>query len=97
MGEQPGVDWGPCPDCSVAEGEPHQEGCDVARCKDCGRQELGCDHHAPMTIWRGHWPGDAEVGVGLAKDLNELQLKGLRGELVWDQVKECWRRPVVTP
>lgn len=30
-----------CPDCQVAIGEAHQEGCDVARCMLYGEQRLG--------------------------------------------------------
>ena len=25
-----------CPDCAVAIGAPHEDGCDVARCSGCG-------------------------------------------------------------
>lgn len=32
-----------CPDCGVSPGEPHEDGCDVARCLFTGRQRLMCD------------------------------------------------------
>lgn len=52
-----------CPDCQVAPGGPHHEGCDVARCPVCGTQRLQCSEHQPAemsSIWTGRWPGDAE-------------------------------------
>lgn len=95
MGRRIGIDWRHCPDCAVSTNEEHMQGCDVARCKDCGRQELTCEHQAPMTAWKGYWPGDKEVDEGLAHDLNDLNFKGLAGRLVWDQVHERWsKRPV---
>ena len=79
-----------CPDCMVQPGTAHQSGCDVARCKTCGLQELGCDHEEEMTLWTGRWPGEAEVQEGLATDLNDLILRGLAGDLIWNQVAERW-------
>lgn len=31
-----------CPDCQVAPGDRHQDGCDVARCAFNGRQYISC-------------------------------------------------------
>lgn len=55
-------DGGPCPDCAVPVGARHDDGCDVAPCKGCGRQALQCDEHQhlPMTVWTGEWPGERE-------------------------------------
>jgi hypothetical protein len=59
-----------CPDCGVAPGQRHQEGCDVAHCVICGQQQLQCNprrEHGlrkadwpPMQTWTGEWPGEAE-------------------------------------
>lgn len=53
-----------CGDCGVAPGQPHIDGCDVARCIECGWQRIGCDHEDSDdgwgAIWTGEWPGDVE-------------------------------------
>lgn len=63
-----------CPDCSVAVGEPHRDGCDVARCLDTGQQRLSCDdgmdddfepidngdHDCGQDVWTGDYPGRAD-------------------------------------
>lgn len=33
----------PCHDCAVAVGQPHDDGCDVARCLWTGLQRIACD------------------------------------------------------
>jgi hypothetical protein len=86
------VDSDRCPDCGAEPGMSHEFGCDVARCKTCGFQELSCEHEsAEMTEWTGGWPGDAEVEEGLADDLVHLYVRRLNGELEWDPVTERWR------
>lgn len=52
-----------CPDCKVPPGQPHTEGCDIARCPACGQQRIQCDEHGHVraaSIWTGQWPGKAE-------------------------------------
>lgn len=51
-----------CGDCAVKPGEPHTDGCDVARCMVAGYQRIGCpeDHDHGRNIWTGVWPGEAE-------------------------------------
>lgn len=77
-----------CPDCGAAAGQSHIDGCDVARCVACGRQRIGCDHGNSDIgwghIWTGRWPGEEEVEEGLAADLNDLIIKGVTAQLLWD-------------
>jgi hypothetical protein len=51
-----------CADCAVEPGQPHLEGCDVARCVWTGHQRLSCcsGHDCGTDYWTGDWPGDAE-------------------------------------
>lgn len=51
-----------CPDCGAVIDEPHDDGCDVARCLATGMQRLLCseDEHCGQDIWSGIWPGEAE-------------------------------------
>ena len=52
----------PCPDCRVAPGEEHVDGCDVARCLHCGCQRLSCGCKEPgRDVWTGEWPMVAEA------------------------------------
>ena len=50
-----------CPDCAVKVGQVHEDGCDVARCLDCGGQLLSCDCNSGASdTWTGMWPGIKE-------------------------------------
>lgn len=50
-----------CPDCGVKPGQAHLDGCDVARCKECGGQAISCGHTSKnVDIWDGLWPGTKE-------------------------------------
>lgn len=53
-----------CNDCGVEVGTPHEDGCDVARCTECGHQRISCDHDDSDVgwgqIWTGIWPGEKE-------------------------------------
>jgi hypothetical protein len=58
-----------CPDCGVALGQKHKDGCDVERCPHCGGQALGCvgfgrndPRREPST---GKWPGGNDGRSGL--------------------------------
>jgi hypothetical protein len=54
-----------CPDCQVSPSEAHDDGCDVARCTECGHQRISCHHDDGDTgwgqIWTGTWPGVADA------------------------------------
>lgn len=51
-----------CHDCHAKPGEPHDDGCDTARCLQTGGQRLACAkrHDHGRDIWTGMWPGEAE-------------------------------------
>lgn len=53
-----------CPDCWAEPGSPHVDGCDVARCTECGYQRISCKHEDSDvgwgSIWTGTWPGVEE-------------------------------------
>lgn len=63
-----------CGDCGAKPGEPHDDGCDVARCLVTGRQRISCDVGTTVfgwaeplphddcgrQAWTGEWPGVAE-------------------------------------
>lgn len=95
--DERGVPFGrhgaPCPDCAVKVGELHVPGCDVARCKACGRQAItcgcGCPLGTPQTVWTGKWPGKDEAREYGLPDLNAV---GPRSGLRWDVERERWVR-----
>jgi hypothetical protein len=63
-----------CPDCDVAPGQCHQDGCDVEFCSVCGNQRLQCscaNHDPQFARWSGWWPGLLEADA-LGIDLNEF-------------------------
>jgi hypothetical protein len=59
--EDPGDET--CPDCHVTPGQPHDDGCDNARCTACGKQRITCTHGASDTGWGQIWNGPEENTV----------------------------------
>lgn len=52
---------GTCPDCGVGGNSKHLDGCDTARCVNCGGQALSCDcGDTKPDIWSGIYPGYSE-------------------------------------
>lgn len=49
-----------CPGCDVAPGQPHQDGCDVARCTECGEQRISCSHEESADGWGQIWNGERQ-------------------------------------
>lgn len=97
----PAANAEPCHDCSVAAGEAHLDGCDVARCLVTGLQRLSCmeDHDCGCDVWRASWPGNAECikydlilgelpNGEILGDLNTLYVKG-----TWNRAKQRWEMP----
>jgi hypothetical protein len=84
-----------CGDCAVMPGEPHEDGCDVARCLRTGMQRLSCTsrHDCGQDVWTGEWPGDADCrrlgwltpdGRPDVNRLNPLQARWDRQALRWE-------------
>lgn len=85
-----------CWDCQVQIGEPHDGGCDVARCLWTGGQRLTCDgldpepHDCGHDRHNGYWPGEREcIEFGWytsdgGPDLNRLHLPR---EARWDRAR----------
>lgn len=92
----------PCGDCGVEPGWPHIDGCDVARCTECGWQRIGCEHEESALgwgqTWTGVWPGEAEcheLGLIYANGdpmLNELAMMAHMGGVVWSKDQQRWER-----
>jgi hypothetical protein len=90
---------GDCGDCGTRPGQPHEDGCDVARCTVCGWQRIGCEHGTSDAgwgeVWSGVWPGYAECRElgwfsyeinldSYGPDLHRLALAHAVGALRWD-------------
>ena len=52
-----------CPDCGAGIGQPHDDGCDVARCLVTGMQRLQCDGWHKEAALREAVPGIFEDPV----------------------------------
>ncbi len=69
----------PCPDCAVKPGQPHEKGCDVARCVCCGMQALmhgyAGDHEGPpfCGVANKPIPTDQQVWTGVWPGVEECQ------------------------
>lgn len=66
-----------CTDCHVLPGQPHDDGCDVARCTECGVQRIGCEHGSQDVGWGQIWTG-------------EYPSSGHPLEGVWDRETQRW-------
>lgn len=84
-----------CPDCAVAIGTAHEDGCDVARCWETGGQRLACglfhDHDCGQDVWSGRWPGDEDCErLGWFDEQGRHDLNRLAREAVWDRTTRRW-------
>jgi hypothetical protein len=90
-------DLKPCRGCGVAPEQAHEEGCDWAKCPECGEQrDWGCDHDSDQpSIWHGIDPR-AEVAQArewwttatgidhLVEDYTRVLVAIGRGDIDWD-------------
>jgi len=93
-----------CPDCGAQVGQLHENGCDVERCPEDGRQLLMCGHDVDereRMPWTGLWPGTEEcreygfVLEGMPPDSDGgpwPNLNRLITECVWDRRRRRWVR-----
>jgi len=76
-----------CPDCGASPSTAHADGCDVARCVNCGCQRISCDCEDTdkgNSVWAGVWPGTSEC------EEYGLDLNSLRIYCRWDKSKQRW-------
>jgi len=101
--EEKSAFWGrDCVDCGVKQGQPHNVGCDIARCLKCGGQCLSCecdggDEERDGDIWDGIWPGVVSCYEQkavrndkgkLTLDLNNVSQKTVLAERL--KVRQLW-------
>jgi hypothetical protein len=86
-----------CPDCGVAIGDKHKNGCDVERCPHCGGQALGCSgfelSDPRREAWTGRWPGEADaerLGFFIAGDRSLPDINRLFAECAWNPERQRW-------
>ena len=88
-----------CPDCDVMIGEPHVDGCDVARCLVTGLQRLSCeaDHDCGTDTWTGRWPGETDcerLGWMIMPNRSDLpglpDLNRLYTQATWNPATRQW-------
>lgn len=52
----------PCRDCQARPGQPHEAGCDVARCTVCGGQRITCPHEDQDVGWNQIYDPTSSIG-----------------------------------
>ena len=77
-----------CWDCGARIGDPHLDGCDVARCLATGDQRLACDddgHDCGDQMFDGYWPGELDCyRLGIIDGDGKPDLNRLHRETVWN-------------
>lgn len=86
-----------CADCQAEPNTAHADGCDWARCPECGEQQLMCEEHADSerpAMWHGidqreevahakDWWTEV-VGIGRIEDFTRVLIASARGEIRWN-------------
>jgi hypothetical protein len=84
-----------CAGCQAEPDSAHGDGCDWARCPDCGEQQLMCDETDRPAMWHGIDPRDevthakdwwtTAAGIDhLVEDTFRVQVAEVRGEIRWN-------------
>ena len=84
-----------CPGCRAAPSADHAEGCDHARCPECGEQDIMCgeserparwygiDQRAEVARKLGWWT--TAVGIGHpVEDYTRVLIADALGQITWD-------------
>jgi hypothetical protein len=79
----------PCRDCHARPGQPHTDGCDVARCTVCGERRITCRHEGSEVGWGQVYTPDAPqdeldemlASLGTPDDPDKFETQAVLGDI----------------
>jgi hypothetical protein len=78
-----------CPDCGAKRGEFHRDGCDVERCRFCGKQALQCYEPEHQAAGHAQWFGWQEYdGEGRGRGLDGMCWQAAFTEMIDNAERE---------